>query len=173
MTLRFSHEDVMRANDEWGCNCGPSALAAIAGLSLDEVRPLMGDFERKRYTNPTLMRECLERTGVQFKWNTPELPSYGLCRVQWEGPWTRPGVPMRVRYRHTHWIGFQNRPDGSTFGKSGVFDINAMSSGGWVGYQDWATTIVPWILGECEPNADGKWHFTHFVSVSSNHETRK
>jgi hypothetical protein len=164
----FTFEDAERANDEWGCNCGPGALAAVTGLTLDEVRPLMGDFERKRYTNPTLMFECLKRTGI--RWNHAKaIPSYGLLRVQWEGPWTKPGVPIRARYRHTHWIGVQNRP-----GKfpeepgpgAGIFDINAMNSGGWIAYSDWASVLVPFILGECVPKADGNWHFTHFVEIA-------
>lgn len=170
-TLRFSLSDAEHANDEWGCNCGPAALAAVAGLTLDEVRPLMGDFERKRYTNPTLMLESLKRSGLKFRWSQGEIkpiPSFGLLRVQWEGPWTKPGVPIRARYRHTHWIGVQNR--GGIFPQepgatAGIFDINAMNSGGWIAYSDWATTLVPWLLSECVPKADGHWHFTHFVEI--------
>jgi hypothetical protein len=164
MSLRFTLADAARANDEWGCNCGPGALAAVTGRTLDEIRPLMGDFERKRYTNPTLMFECLKRTGVKFWWNqgpAKPMPSYGLLRVQWEGPWTVPGVPMRARYRHTHWIGYEAHDDGQT----GVFDINAMNSGGWIAFSNWASILVPWLLKECEPKADGQWHFTHHVEV--------
>lgn len=170
MTLRFTLEDAERANDEWGCNCGPAALAAISGRSLDEIRPVMGDFERKRYTNPTLMFESLNRTGIKW-WKIEGIPTHGLLRVQWEGPWTRPGVPMRARYRHTHWIGIQQSdhmaisfPGKISFG-AGIFDINAMNSGGWIAFRDWTATLVPWLLKECEPKAEGGWHFTHFVEV--------
>jgi hypothetical protein len=31
-------------------NCGPGAIAAICGLTLDDLRPHLGDFEQKRYT---------------------------------------------------------------------------------------------------------------------------
>jgi hypothetical protein len=55
--VSFTEADAHRAYDEWGANCGPGALAAIAGLTLDKVRALMGDFETKGYTNPTLMYE--------------------------------------------------------------------------------------------------------------------
>lgn len=168
---RFTLEDAHRASDEWGCNCGPAALAAVAGFTLDEIRPLMGDFESKRYTNPTLMFECLKRAipDHRFQWNqAKEIPSYGLLRVQWEGPWTKPGVPIRARYRHTHWVGVQNRPGkfpNEPGPDAGIFDVNAMNSGGWIAYSDWAITLVPWILSECVPRADGGWHFTHFVEV--------
>jgi protein gp37 len=58
---RFSAADVERANAEWGANCGPAAIAAIMGMTLDEVRPHLGDFESKHYTNPTLMFAVLDR----------------------------------------------------------------------------------------------------------------
>jgi hypothetical protein len=170
--LRFSIEDAKRASDEWGANCGPGALAAVTGHTLEEVRPLMGDFERKRYTNPTLMFDCLKRTieDHKFFWldkrTTPEdefMPGYGLLRVQWHGPWMKPGVPIRARYRHTHWIGYQRHDDG----QEAVFDINAMYAGGWISYMNWATVLVPWILSECVPKADGDFSFTHAVEITS------
>ena len=168
--LRFSLDDAVRASDDWGCNCGPSALAAVTGRTLDDIRPLMGDFEKKRYTNPTLMIESLRRTGRAF-WKIEGIPTHGLLRIQWEGPWTEPGVPIRARYRHTHWVGIQ-QPEamGINFpGKispgAGIFDINAMNSGGWIAFRDWAGTLVPWLLGECEPKSNGKWHVTHSIQV--------
>jgi hypothetical protein len=159
---RFDQSDVERAFNEWGANCGPGAIAAICGLTLDELRPHMGDFEQKRYTNPTLMWAVLDRLGVKYRQGRWHWPSYGLVRIQWEGPWTKPGVPMRARYRYTHWVGAATTIAGSV----GVFDINAINNGsGWVSQENWASTIVPWILRECHPKADGKWHITHVVEV--------
>lgn len=163
--LAFSLADAERAHDIWGCNCGPAALAAVAGRTLDDIRPIMGDFERKRYTNPTLMFESLTRAGLTWR-KVSDRPAYGLCRVQWEGPWTRPNVPLRARYRHTHWIGYQchpDRPDDPNV--AGVFDVNCMNVGGWISFRDWDCFVVPWILQNCEPRADGKWHFTHMLEV--------
>lgn len=160
--LCFSLEDAERAFDQWGANCGPGALAAITGRTLDEVRPFLGDFEKKRYTNPTLMFQSLDRLGVKWhKAPTESWPNYGLVRIQWEGPWTKPGVPMRVRYRHTHWIGVRQRP-GLT---AAVFDINAMCVGGWIDEDEWCESLVPWLLNEVEPKADGRWHRTHVLKV--------
>jgi hypothetical protein len=59
---RFTEADANRAHDEWGANCGPGAIAAILALTLDELRPYMGDFESKRYTNPTLMWATVRAT---------------------------------------------------------------------------------------------------------------
>lgn len=161
----FGLDDAERAYATWGCNCGPGALAAIMGMSLDEVRCHMGDFERKGYTNPTLMFESLNRAGAN--WQTLSCrpliwPKWGLVRIQWHGPWTRPGAPVRAAYRHTHWVGSCVRADGNI----GVFDINAMSNGsGWCSIKDWSEILVPWLLGQCEPAADGRWSLTHSIEV--------
>jgi hypothetical protein len=165
---RFNLADAQRAADEWGCNCGPSALAAIMGLTLDEVRPHMGDFERKGYTNPTLMFYALESVAARFRIrsiarNVQLLgwPVYGLARIQWEGPWTKPGVPMRARYRHTHWVGAMH---GNA--SIGIFDINCINNGqGWVSLENWRDHVVPWILKECVPRASGGWHITHSIEM--------
>lgn len=163
----FSADDAERAHTEWGCNCGPAALAAILEMTLDEVRPHMGDFEGKRYTNPTLMLNTLHRLSVVFSYRGGHLgrsnwPAYGLARIQWEGPWTKPGVPARAAYRHTHWVGVNGRSRDDI----GIFDVNALGNGsGWCPLQDWSDDIVPWILKECAPRADGGWHITHAVEV--------
>lgn len=163
--LPFSRSDAIRASDEWGANCGPAALAAVMGMTLEQVRPHMGDFESKQYTNPTLMFAALASIGRPWRKIGPELPSYGLARIQWEGPWTEPGVPMRVRYRHTHWVGWCRK---SRFGDEAAFDVNALGGrewDGWVNYAAWANTVVPWILRACEPKANGRWHVTHGIEV--------
>jgi len=170
MTLRFNLADMERASYDWGCNCGPSALAAVTGRTLDEIRPLMGDFEKKHYTNPTLMFDSLKRTGAAW-WKIEGIPTHGLLRIQWEGPWTDPGVPIRARYRHTHWIGIQQHErmgiqyPGKISPGAGIFDCNAMNSGGWIAFRDWAGTLVPWLLKECVPRANGGWHITHRLQV--------
>jgi len=161
-------DDVTRAYEEWGANCGPAAISAMLNRPLDEVRPHMGDFERKGYTNPTLMWATLERLGVRFAHRgrnydgRVDWPTFGLARIQWEGPWTRPGVPIRARYRHTHWVGV----DARNRAEIGIFDVNAIGNGtGWCALADWQQTIVPFILDNCVPRADGGWHITHAVEV--------
>ncbi|WP_428673677.1 hypothetical protein [Reyranella sp.] len=162
---RFTAADAKRAHEEWGCNCGPAALAAICGLTLDEVRLLMGDFEAKGYTNPTLMAESLLRARVSwYRRQVRQWPTYGLARIQWTGPWTKPGVPPRVAYRHTHWVGAMRSLQRT--GAIGVFDINMIANGtGWAALEDWQSVLVPWLLGECEPKADGGWFITHTIEV--------
>ncbi len=67
LSVKFTKDDANAAAEVWGFNCGPSAIAAVAGLTIDEVRPQMGDFELKRYTNPTLMRSVLKRISVRWR----------------------------------------------------------------------------------------------------------
>jgi hypothetical protein len=153
----FNAEDVERAHNTWGCNCGPAALAAVMNLTLDQTRPLMGDFEAKRYTNPTLMFESVERCNRPWH-KVRGWPAYGLSRIQWSGPWTKPGVPARAAYRFSHWVGVWTRGDGI-----GIFDINAIANG-WCHLEDWKATIVPFIL-ESIPHADGGWWVTHSIEV--------
>ena len=163
---RFNLEDAERAYDEWGANCGPGAVAAIMGMTLDEVRPIMEaeGFASKHYTNPSMMNAVLRRTGRAWRKIGAAWPDYGLVRVQWEGPWTHEGVPMRARYRYTHWIGAVRRT-GPTHDEYGVFDINCINNGtGWCSYDDWKDTVVPYILKQY-PRASGAWHLTHAIEI--------
>lgn len=163
--VRFSLEDTIAAGTEWGMNCGPGALCAMLGLTPGEIRPLMGNFESKGYTDPKLMFEVLARSGVgferTFRSDEPgEMPpvTHGLVRIQWSGPWVAPGTPMMDRWRKTHWIGM--RADSSD-----VFDINAMCVGGWLPFAEWSQKLVPWLCGECVPEWDGTWWPTHVIEV--------
>lgn len=164
---RFNLAAAERAQAEWGANCGPGALAAMFHLTLDEVRPHMGDFERKGYTNPTMMISALESLGARFharalatNVNFLDWPSYGLARIQWEGPWSNAANP-RWGYRYSHWVGAAR-----INGEIGVFDINCINNGsGWVSLHVWQTVVVPWILIECVPRASGGWHITHAIEV--------
>ncbi len=139
--VRFTEADATRAAEEWGANCGPAALAAMTGRTLDEVRPHLRDFEARGYTNPTLMHAALTSLGVEWRKIGPELPTFGLIRIQWLGPWMEPKVPRRARYRYTHWIG-------STVerGERGVFDVNALNNGtGWVSFEEWQAVLAPYL----------------------------
>lgn len=169
----ITFEEQLAANEAWGSNCGPGALAAVLGLSLETVRPHLRDFDRKRYTNPTMMRQALESIDVRFAWRmalgqSKAFPTFGLARVQWSGPWTKPGVPAAAAYRHTHWIGsrlVQREPDGESDFE--IFDVNALHVGGWIHERLWSTSLVPWLLETCEPKADGGWWITHVVEVEA------
>lgn len=171
--------EVQAAYDTWGMNCGPGALCAVTGMAPNQVRRHLGDFGHKRYTNPTMMAGALRSLRIPFrrKYEVPgpvtkqrprdeDWPEFGLVRVQWGGPWTKPGVPMRVRYRLTHWIAVAHREGVLETAHRGVFDINAIAAGGWVAWSDWVNELVPWILQQCVPKADGEFWPTHMWEIN-------
>lgn len=158
----FTIEDVQDAAS-WGFNCGPGSLCGLLRVTPIEIRSSLGDFESKGYTNPTLMASILRRLNVPFRrvfesavepFKPIVWPEYGLVRVQWAGPWTKEGVPMAARYRRTHWIGFRKEPHE-------VFDINAMCVDGWLPFNEWSDQLVPWLLKQVLPAANGEWWPTH------------
>src|ERR1035437_1214779 len=161
--LKFTAEDYYQAFDEWGANCGPGAIAGVLGLSLNELRPSMGNFEKKHYTNPKLMIEVLKRLNVSYVETKKDQswPKYGLCRIQWEGPWS--SQEPHKSYRHTHWIGV----DSINPNNIGIFDINCMmANNGWVPLEEWKTILIPWLRSEIESDTNGKWHLTHSIEIS-------
>ena len=167
LPVRFTEAQAQAACDGWKFNCGPAAVAALYEMTPDELRPYLGDFESKGYTNPALMWEILDRLQFSRTWmHRPPAdkrwPKYGLVRIQWHGQWMNIGVPKSARYRHTHWIGACTLDDGDT----GIFDVNAMRVGGWTPLKAWESLIVPWILRECVPKSNGDWSITHVVEVA-------
>ena len=104
--LRFTAADSERANREWKATCGPHALAAACGVTLDEVRKALYDY--RGWMNPTRMGEALLSLGVSPTlrriWMKTHEPCNGISRVQFEGEWLDPGVPPAVAYHHTHWV---------------------------------------------------------------------
>lgn len=161
----FTLDDARRANDEWGFNCGPGAICAVTGLTPDQIRPSLGDFERRGYTTPRLMNEVLTRIGVRFRRTyRSDMPrallplvENGVVRVQWGGRWTNPGVPTIARYRYSHWIGVRGDQ---------VFDINAIGVGGWISFEEWSGRLVPWLLARIALGNNGAWWPTHAIEVS-------
>lgn len=145
----FSLEELDRANDDWGCNCGPSALAAVKGISLDVALKFLPDFPNRRYTNPSMMLGALMQLGG-YRWSAPkphesktlEYPDLGLVRLQWVGSWLNPGVPVAAHYAHTHWIACR-RERGSLY----IFDCNNhIVEHGWLPREVWLKCVVPELL---------------------------
>jgi len=167
--LAFTCDEAEQAYKGWRFNCGPGAIAAVVRLKPDELRHHLGDFERKGYTNPTLMFQILRSLGVG--WRTLDRgvwPAYGLVRIQWHGPWMNEGVPIQARYRHTHWVAHRDRPDIKIIGGyHEVFDINCVGVGGWISREEWKLAFVPWLLPQVEPKCDGNWSMTHCLEIVS------
>ena len=158
----FTEQQMQQAYDEWGCNCGPSALAFALQIGLDKVRVAIPGFDEKRYTSPTMMKVGLANLGKKFKQirdadGKTTIPvmfsphAIQLVRVQWTGPWCKPGANPKWAYRQTHWIATWAEQVGVF-----VFDCN----GGIRSFDSWQKEIVPALVATY-PRADGGWFPTH------------
>lgn len=121
-------------------------------MPLETVLDVLGaEFDRRRATTEIMLVKALTSLGVSHKQIDTQFPSYGLARIQWGGPWIVDPDPFE-KLRHSHWVGV-SRTDSTVK----VFDYNAISIGGWVSLEEWATYLQPWLLSTCEPQADGQW----------------
>ncbi len=104
--LHYMAEDSEAASRAWKATCGPHAIAAACGLTLERVRTAIPQ-PYKGWMSPTMVEGTLQnlRRVVDLRkgLKTPDLCN-GINRIQWEGPWLNPGVPANVAYHHTHWV---------------------------------------------------------------------
>ena len=165
--VRFTLDEAQTCFDEWRFNCGPAALCAVLSVRPEDALRVIPKFRERGYTNPRMMRVGLQALGAIIKEHCSEdgpvtltqeapYPMFGLVRIQWSGRWTNPGVPVRARYRHSHWI--------ARCGDH-AFDINCMCVGGWVPWTEWRDQVAPWIIREVDPKATGWWP-THCWAVT-------
>lgn len=153
--LRFTAEESARANKDWKATCGPHSIAAACGIALDQVREQLEYFgDYKGWMSPTQVQRVLLRLQKPFRldrWNikTSELCN-GINRIQWEGPWLKPGVPARVAYRHTHWIAHFN----------GWVLCTACLPSEWITVEDWRHHHL-----EVEPATP--FHITHHYEMEN------
>lgn len=176
----FTEEESQAAYDCWGANCGPNSLAFALQVKLEAVRHAIPGFEEKLYTSPTMMKAALANLKTPF---VPILSpnkdgilepaamfheTISLVRIQWTGPWTKPGANAKWAYRQTHWIAtWATREAGdflelkrTTIGLF-VFDCN----GGICSFKSWQEEIVP-ALTAAYPRADGGWFPTHVWRIT-------
>ncbi len=139
-------EDIQEANESWGANCGPVALAAILHKSVEQVRSLFPSFAAKPWASPTVMEGALRRACVTWEaCRTVHWPIYGLAWLQVEGPWQTAGVPASAAYRHTHWVGVY--APGDLY----IFDVNA---GMWLPHDEWNREVMSSVVA-CSKKATG------------------
>jgi hypothetical protein len=141
----------------------------VLDLTLDQVRAYVGPGFRG-LMNPTEMRAALDQAGVVVneldrdtlyrpmgprKFGSPVI-ARGITRLQWDGPWLRPGVPPSVAYRHTHWVA--SVPDRHGF--PDAFDCNW----GWQGFGELFGNMRSLALET--PGATGAWWPTHIYEIA-------
>lgn len=161
--VNITKDDWLKA-ESFRPNCGPAALAVIAQIPILQACTILPGFANRHFTNPTMMAAALrtlgiwahERDDIECEGHT--LTRYGLCRLQWEGPWTAPGMNPKWAYRHTHWVAAAEfnwpEPEPILF----VFDVNF----GWQTFTDWEQIHIPKLIKEIEDKrATGNWWATH------------
>ena len=151
----FTESEMHAASTEWGCNCGPSALAFAIQQPLEVARRAIPDFDSKKYTSPTMMQAALKSLGISYRGITPpdrasmfSQESQALVRIQWLGPWTEPGANPKWAYWHTHWI---------TTWMVGAIDLLFDCNGGVNRLANWEQEIVPLLM----PKRGSGWRPTH------------
>lgn len=165
MILPFTIADLHRAMEEWGCNCGPSALAFAIRSDLETARRAIPDFDRKRYTSPSMMKTALVSlrrffTPVRNPTREAMFPPIvrSLVRIQFTGPWTQPGVNPKAAYCYTHWIATFRDDHPARGGTEYVFDVNC----GVVAMEGWCRDLVPLLIPR---RGDGGWVPTHIWRI--------
>jgi len=158
----FAPFDVAEANQRWGANCGPAALAATMRRNVTGVKHLFPNFAARGYVNPTAMGEALRLARMEFtRTGRYTWPEYGLAFIQIDGPWCGEGVPAAAAYRHTHWVGVQIM--GLTIEAEGkrieldrgrrVYDVNADR---WMHEKEWREKTMVEVC-QNTPRATGGW----------------
>lgn len=152
--LPFGLQEAIEAEHQWGANCGPGAIAAICGITPADAVAAIPNFSKKRYTTELMLQDALDSLNVRWKQAYPTWPQWGFARVVWSGPWMTDPDPF-VALSHSHWVGVYQSE-----GELAIFDINAISAGGWISWAEWHGSLVPWLLSHAEPEA-GRFFCIH------------
>lgn len=140
--LNFTPWDLEQAHEDWGCNCGPAALAACLGMTLDDVWCHLGRFCQLHYMNRDMMFQAVRQHGfratvdlVADQDGVDRYPTHGLCLVQFGGPWVDDPKLAKWGTTQTHWIA--SKIDA---GVNWIFDVNYAR---WVEWQTWHEELIP------------------------------
>jgi hypothetical protein len=102
----FTAQESQQAHALWQANCGPHALAAACGKSLDDVHKVLPNF--RGWMSPYHLENALDQ--LNFGWQVepnPFEPKDGILRIQWHGPWLSHERHPREAWPHTHWVACQ------------------------------------------------------------------
>ena len=106
--MAFDVDQLLAAYDQWKCNCGPAAIAAVTQRTLLKVRNALDSLHRDGwpgYTTPADVCGVLRKLNCNH-WAVrpkPTWPGCGLVKIQFGGPWMRDRLwgPPAVR---SHWV---------------------------------------------------------------------
>lgn len=107
--IRYTEAESEAAHKQWKASCGPHSIAAAMSLKLEDIRQAMltAGISYKGWMSPTYVSRTLDTLGAKYDL-AKGLKTMSLCeginRIQWEGPWLKPGVHPRIAYFHTHLV---------------------------------------------------------------------
>ncbi|HEY1048182.1 MAG TPA: hypothetical protein VGE39_00450, partial [Prosthecobacter sp.] len=106
---------------------------------------------------PKMISETLKALGkcpMQFTENRrmdpPPANVVAILRIQWEGPWLKPGVPAKAAYTQTHYI--------AVVGRGLVLDT-AQDANVLTPWAEWERQTDRYAVTRCKRSTG--WHFTH------------
>lgn len=148
-SLPYTEDDSDLAHAKWAACCGHHSIAAAFNVPLARVCETFDS--KKGWMSPTDIERVLHNLGIRFRstlrMQTRKLRD-GVCRVQFEGRWMNPGVPVGARYPHTHYIGVR---------EAHVLDT-AVHPAIWIPQQDWLDNADLYYV---RSDVTG-WHITHW-----------
>lgn len=137
----FIPERIKAAHDEWKCNCGPAAFAAITRTQIEDTRQFFPDFPEQPWTNFNDMENALLRRKKTISMIGPRWPVHGVTHMWWAIPGK--GYSMR----QSHWVAcvtFKGVPI--------IYDVNDGFAGerwgGWEPLWRWEDHVLPLLLAE-------------------------
>ena len=142
--IQFRAADFYDADGHLVANCGPGALAAIAGMPLKELMLGIPDFKETAGLSLDRMKSELTRLGLEWEPCGNDWPSHGLVIIAWmERCYDDQQLPRHTKYTNTnqrrHWIAVSN-------GGQSVFDPFATNRG-WLTQREWKRSVLPKLTG--------------------------
>jgi uncharacterized protein (DUF433 family) len=157
----FGLREQQHAFETSGSNCGPGAIAGTCGVTPIDVLRHMPDFETFRHTREWMLEAALDALCVRWQHESPDVMHYGIARILWGGPWTASENRFDA-LAHSHWVGIARSHEDGLW----VFDINAISKGGWLPMEEWENSLVPFFMKTEEPAWNGTWSFGEGYALS-------
>lgn len=165
MSLPYTVDEANHAHDTWNAMCGHFSIAVATGFTLEEIRTCGIPINPGGWMNPTMISATLRSLSVSHHkvpvTQTPEeefkllehLKLAAVLRIQWEGSWLNPGVPVGAAYQRTHYIAYK---DGTVMDP--MFD-----PGICIRWQDWLQIVRDELVPQIK-KATG-YHFTHVWTI--------
>lgn len=163
MSVLFEPPDVDEQHELWSANCGPTALAALLGRSVADVRPLVETVQGGRFLGymhaghllSALKYEGLRPSRREVIRKQREWPQgRGLVVIQIDGPWCNEGVNQKAAYRYTHTVA-------SAFAGKVIYDGNAAR---WCSREWWEENVMTMLVQD-ERRATG-WYTRTILEVA-------